>query len=164
VTDRLHIAAARFVLGETLPDDLPRVAIDAIGDGCESESLAALAGASSVRDSPYDLRELWRMVLGELGIAEPSVREAAAVVVAVTLQEYANGACSAESAMNAIIGAWQVGGDYASETVLGDSFGIEEIVGAWADDYDADGGRERRIEEALENTIRGRSTGQTTNR
>ena len=74
-TERMELAAAKVVLNLLLSTELPKVALDAMVDGCESPSLEILAGLTKAQSA--DARDLFDRALVELRIPMPSKREAA---------------------------------------------------------------------------------------
>jgi hypothetical protein len=77
-TDRLELAAARVVLGLLTREELPGVAVQALQDGCESQSIIWLAGLS--RDEMHEARTLFEAALSELGRRLPGKWESVMVV------------------------------------------------------------------------------------
>lgn len=73
-TEHLKLAAAKMALGLILPEDLPDIAVEALKDGCDSPSLAILAGLTDTEIA--DARCLFDRLLTELHVPIPSRQEA----------------------------------------------------------------------------------------
>ncbi|MDQ6772224.1 MAG: hypothetical protein M3024_04430 [Candidatus Dormibacteraeota bacterium] len=73
--ERLQAAAFKTVLGLTPPEELPGTAAAALGDGCDSPSLRALAGLAD--GEIEEVNSLFEMALAEVELSLPTAREAA---------------------------------------------------------------------------------------
>lgn len=74
-TERMELAAAKVSLRLLLSTELPRVAVDAMEDGCESPSLQILAGLTAIQAD--EAWEFFDRTLTELNIPMPNKRKAA---------------------------------------------------------------------------------------
>ena len=70
----LELALARWVLNEPPPEDVPRVATEALVHGCKAMSVAVLAGLQ--RPTGADIEEELPALLEELRVSLPERREA----------------------------------------------------------------------------------------
>jgi hypothetical protein len=77
--EALYLILARWVLGELPPEDVPPLAVQALLRGCDSPSVAVLAGLNrpTLGDIEVELRDL----LLELRISRPSQRAALKAMV-----------------------------------------------------------------------------------
>ena len=73
-TKNLELVAAQLALGLVLPEELPRVAVDALEAGCDSPSLRVLAGLTMTEIG--EARQLFDRVLGELQLRNASRQQA----------------------------------------------------------------------------------------
>lgn len=79
VDHHLRVVLARWVLGEVWPEDVPQLAIDALLRGCQSTSVAVIAGLD--RPTRRDVEDELPALLGELGLSLPSRGAALKTVV-----------------------------------------------------------------------------------
>ncbi|MFD9389591.1 hypothetical protein ACFWBB_02265 [Streptomyces sp. NPDC060000] len=68
--DRLQHSAWQYVAETLPPEELPMLAAHALADGLDSPALRELAGLPR-RSDPVEIRELYVLALGELGIPLP---------------------------------------------------------------------------------------------
>jgi len=92
-TDPLQIAAARLVLELLVREELPGVAVNALQDGCESQSMIFLAGLS--RSQIHEARPLFESALSELGLSLPGKREAVMMLAREEARAILDGSSSA---------------------------------------------------------------------
>lgn len=73
-TKGLEVAASRAALGLLRSEDLARVGVQALENGCDSPSLRILAGLNA--SETEEARGLFEQALSELNVAIPSKRDA----------------------------------------------------------------------------------------
>jgi hypothetical protein len=85
----LDVILARWVLGELPPEDVPPLAVKALLRGCESPTVAVLAGMT--RPTRGDVEDEVRDLLLELKLSRPSQRAALKSVVDHVAQQIVSG-------------------------------------------------------------------------
>lgn len=84
-TEGLELAASRAVLGLLRSDDLARVGVQALEDGCDSPSLRILAGVNA--SETEEARRIFGRALSELNVVVPSKRDAVMHLARETAKE-----------------------------------------------------------------------------
>lgn len=75
----LEASIAKFNLGELVISQFPKIAVEALKSGVESESLVILAGMND-KDNSFEIKEYLDCVIKELGIVSHKSLQAAFVL------------------------------------------------------------------------------------
>ena len=132
---KLELAAALIELGRLDVHTLPDLAVEWLIDGIESESLILLAGetsyATAYADS-NDLRDQFRAVLGELGIATPTLAQAAVLLRDQIARDIVSGSLlPAEGARKLVDLQQETEEEFPGGPFVGSGFGIATIYGLY---------------------------------
>jgi hypothetical protein len=84
-----NLNAARWVVGQLPPEELPDLATEALAAGADSTSLALLAGLS--RPTRAEAGPLFEKVLAESGVRVPGFREAVLLLARHVAQQILTG-------------------------------------------------------------------------
>lgn len=97
----IRLDAARIVLRLMLREDLPGIAMEALKEGCKSESLCLLAGLS--RHELDEAMPLFLRALNELGLEFPSARDSLMLLARQHAQQIVDGSLSAHDGARLIL-------------------------------------------------------------
>lgn len=125
----------QWALGRLRTDQLPAVALQALEEGREAPSFAALAGAPS-NASSCELLDAWRLGLLELGVEVPSRAAAGRALRDDLASQVASGALHPREGAEAIVAlALDLHDVLPNERYAGDGLGVAKLVGLF-DDHD----------------------------
>ena len=126
-------ALAESVLGLLRPELLPEICTTALMEGRDSPSLAALAGEPAATLDPIEARALFNAAVRELGLAIPSRRQAADLLVERAAADALRGRRSPYEALSRIVREiyYASGSSELDAEYVGSFLGIERIVGLY---------------------------------
>jgi len=128
----LEVSIAKFNLGEMSITQFPKIAMEQIENGIESESLIILAGMGE-KDSAFEIKEYLDAAIDELNITIYKSNEAAYILANYYVQECKNGNLHINEAIYKIKNeCWESDlVKITSEKYIYDSIKFEKIIGSW---------------------------------
>ncbi len=128
---------AAYSLGLFDPKDLPDMAITAMEEGYESESLHILAGMNA-SDNPFELHDYFQKALSALGLIQPIGKEALVFTVNSHVKEIVNLQKKPYDEFKNIIRIVRASTFYYDDIMLLDCYGlyiaIDELDADWFSD------------------------------
>lgn len=120
---------ANFVLDNNKLSTMPDAAVQALIEGFDSPSLAKLAGESGAHSNLFEIEELFRHTLSELGLSLPSKEEAAQTLISYWAKRIVSGSVQPrEGARHILVEVYhQI--EYPNEKIVGETLGITSLVG-----------------------------------
>jgi hypothetical protein len=135
---------ARVALGEALTSDFPAIALQALAEGYESASLAALAGSAAGEHLPSELQDLLERGLCEVSRQVPTREQAGMTLRQYYATQVANGVLPPRTGVARIAQlATELSGILPSRTHAGDGLGVARLLGLYYshDDVSSDDDR-----------------------
>ncbi|MGH9870577.1 MAG: hypothetical protein ACREAA_20765 [Candidatus Polarisedimenticolia bacterium] len=138
----LDSLAARAI-GLLSGEQLPQVCADALEEGYESTSLAALAGEYGLPYDPWRHESLFEEALRELKLSLPGTMEAAALLIRRNAESVVAGSLTPREGSRRILEVYsQVESEVPVKRYVGDGLGIERLVGIFYSHDDVPFGQE----------------------
>ena len=138
--ENVRIAAAQLALGNASAADLKSAASSAVDAGAMTPDLAALA---TLRDDTLaEAEPLFRRALADLQMSLPSLDEAVWLLLRREVQGIADGSIEAEAGLKRIMVLfYDADLHQKSHELVGDSHGIEHLVGLYWELHDIEAHR-----------------------
>lgn len=137
---KLEESIAKFNLGELVISQFPKIALETLQSGIESESLVILAGMND-RDNSFEIREYLDYVIEELGIVSYQSLEAAFVLANAYIESFKKNKIDVIECIYRIKNeCWDNCPNLiSSNEYLFDGIQFHQIIGTWYQYYEIDG-------------------------
>jgi hypothetical protein len=130
---KVHLA--NYILDNIKLSSMPDAAVQALIEGLDSPSLVKLAGESGDHSNLFEIEELFRHALSELGLSLPSKEEAAHILISYWAEHIVSGLVQPrEGARHILIDVYHKM-DFPNEKMVGEELGINRLLGL-AYEYD----------------------------
>ena len=128
----LEAYIAKFNLGELVISQFPKIAMEALQKGINSESLLILAGMND-RDNPFEIKQYLDQVIEELGIASHKSLNAAYVLSNAYIESFKNEEVDIIECIYSIKNeCWDnCQNEIISDRYLFDGIQFQQIIGSW---------------------------------
>ena len=135
----LEASIAKFNLGELVISQFPKIALEAIKTGVESESLIILGGMND-RDNSFEIKEYLDCVIKELGIVSHKSLNAAFILANAYIESFKNKELDVIECIYRIKNeCWDnCRNEIKSDEYLFDGIKFQKIIGPWYEYCDID--------------------------
>ncbi len=130
---------AKLNLGELSISQFPKIAMEQLKKGIESDSLIILGGMNET-DNPFEIKEYLDNVIDELNISIHKSNDAAFILANYYVQEYKKGNLSVNDAISKIKNdCWENSNvEIVSNKYIYDTISFGRIIGVWYDYHEID--------------------------
>jgi len=125
---------AAFVLKILRHEEIPNIAVQALVEGFDSNSLRILASYTSVDYNFFEIQDLLKKIMLELNIQLPTKTEASKILISFYIDEIIEKKIDPFVGVENIIKDIYYKSDMINEKYVGDCLGIEKLYGLY-DDY-----------------------------
>jgi hypothetical protein len=130
---KVHLA--NYVLDNTKLSTMPDAAVQALIEGFDSPSLTKLAGESGDHSNLFEIEELLRHTLSELGLSLPSKDEAAHILISYWAERIVSGSVQPREGARHILVQVYHRTEHPNDKFVGETLDISSLVGL-AYEYD----------------------------